>query len=124
VLAVRNDLQVRNALEALSADPSIPYAGLGLAVPVIPKPTGTCAAEIADIVRLAGAEDLAAAILRQVARLLVYVPPLTLLKLLDRWVTRLEDLGRAGEGAMLRIVHRLSRGKHKELHLLTKEPIR
>jgi hypothetical protein len=49
---------------------------------------------------------------------------LTLLKLLSRWVARLQDLGTAGEGAMLRIIHRLSRGRHKELHMLTKETIR
>jgi hypothetical protein len=111
-------------VSAESVTPPQMVAGLGRAVPVIPTPLGPVASEVRTIVRIAGDDETAAALLRQLGQLLSYVPPLTLLKLLSRWVARLQDLGTAGEGAMLRIIHRLSRGKHKALDLITKETIR
>lgn len=111
-------------MSAGSVTPPQMVAGLGLAVPVIPTALGPVASEVRTIVRIAGDDETAAALLRQVGQLLSFVPPLTLLKLLSRWVARLQDLGTAGEGAMLRIIHRLSRGKHKALDLITKETIR
>jgi hypothetical protein len=99
------------------------FAGLGLAVPVMPRPVGTLSAEAADLERLAGSPEVAAALIRAVTRLAVCVPVMKLVDLFDRWATRIEMLSKSREGAVLRVIHRVSRGDHRELYLCWKERI-
>ncbi len=99
-----------------------PVIGIGHAVAAIPLPR-SLHVEAAELARLAGSDDLAAAVVRVVSRLAVCIPILKLLDLFDRWATRLELLSKAREGALLRVVHRVSRGDHRELYLVWKERI-
>lgn len=107
----------------MSAEPSVPFTGIGRAVPAMPTPVGRCATEAEDLARLAGDEQLAAALIRVIGRLVVCVPAIRLLDLFDRWATRVESLAKSREGAMLTLKHRISRGRHGELWLLTRERV-
>jgi hypothetical protein len=89
----------------------------------MPSPIGPLHAEATELARLVGSDALAAAVVRVVSRLVVCIPVLKLLDLFDRWATRLEILSKTREGALLRVVHRVSRGDHRELYLVWKERI-
>jgi hypothetical protein len=101
----------------------VPDLGIGRAVPVIPAPIGTLHAEAAELSRLAGGDQIGATVIHVVSRLVVCIPVMRLIDLFDRWATRLELLSKSREGALLRVVHRISRGDHRELYLCWKERI-
>jgi hypothetical protein len=107
----------------VSAQPRVPFTGLGIAVPASPSPVGALHVEAAELSRLVGSDELGAMVIRVVSRLAVCIPVMRLVDLFDRWATRLELLSKTREGAMLRVIHRVSRGDHRELYLVWKERI-
>jgi hypothetical protein len=94
---------------------SAAIAGIGLAVDAIGRPAGPLAHEARELARLAG-EAEASALMHLLSRMVATgVPAFDLMDLFDRWAGRLEALGKAEEGSVVRIRHRVSRGQHQEL---------
>lgn len=96
----------------MSAAPSPSIIGIGRAVPAAVLPARSSIAEASDLATLVGGDEPAAALIRQLTRLVSWgIPALKLIALFERWLKRLQDLP-PGTGCLVRIRQRISRGRH------------
>lgn len=112
VSPLRKRESVSAAGMAAAEAPPIHDVGLGRAVPATVQPPHAVIAEACDLALLVGGDEPAAALVRQLSRLVSWgIPAIKLVALFERWLKRLQDLP-PGSGCIVRIRQRISRGRH------------
>lgn len=98
--------------------------GLGRAVRAVAEPTGQLQPEVAQLSRLVGGDEMLAALLHTLSRIVACgVAGYHLVDLFERWATKLEAVTKLVEGTTIRIVQRISRGRHRSFKLLAPDVI-